>query len=170
MSEFTDAQKALAQANLDTVLANGFDPPTWENLPIKVMLVITEISEAIESAHSMGDDPMSEELADIWIRISGILAALWGSEWAVRYGKGQMIYVFAPIEVLLWPIARHCCNAVECWRHEKRDDTRMELEFAIKQLAVLAYSLDIDLTTEIEMKMRKNSKRAKFHGKAKSSG
>jgi len=171
---FMREQYDLARENLQVVLGNGFDPPTWQNLPIKVMLVITEIDEAVQAAKGGSTDPLPEELADIWIRISGILAALWEDEWAVRYGKVEAESVYQPIELHLWPIVSWCSKAVEAWRHDHRDDTRTYLELALKATAqtcrTLGGHLGVDLTDEVRKKLAKNASRERFHGKAKSSG
>lgn len=165
---FIRYQRELARDNLQVVIDNGFDAPTWETVPLRVMLVITEVDEGIDAILIGDGDPLPEELADIWIRLTGILVAIWGEDqWAVRYGFVEKKHVYESIEVLMWPIVSQCCKAVEAWRKEHKSDTRIYLEMALKELAILALSLDVKLTTEIEKKLHKNRHREKFHGKAK---
>lgn len=164
------AHRELASDNLKVILNNGFDAPTWENMLNKLMLVITEIDEAIDALTGGGEDPLDEELADIWIRLSGILAALWPEDWAVRYENLQPGHRYHSVEELLWPIATMCCKAAEAWRKDKRDDTRMWLEYAIKETVQAALTFEVDLWAAVEAKLIKNRNRPKFHGKAKSSG
>lgn len=160
--------KKLAQENLDVVLANGFEPPTWENLPIKVMLVVTEVNEAISACKGLDGDPLEEELADIWIRVSGILAALWGESWNIRITK--KVTTYRPIEVQLWPIVSYCCQAVEAWRHDNKTDVQISLELALAETQSLAEALGFGLIAEVAKKLEKNRGRERFHGKAKSNG
>lgn len=167
---YAQAHKALARSNLQVILDNGFDAPTWENFPIKVMLVITEIDEAIEAVDGGGEDPLDEELADVWIRLTGILSALWPEDWAVRYEGMMAGYRYHSIEELLWPIASMCCKAVEAWRHEEHVDARMWLEIALKETVQSAITCEVDLWAAVEAKLAKNKNRRKYHGKAKASG
>lgn len=149
--------------------ANGFDPPTWENIVVKIALAITELDEARDAVHGVGVDPLGEELADTAIRILSILERLWPGEWIDRVNHERIkmypVHVFAPIEVLLWPACGRLCKAIELRRHDNRLDTRTHLEWALADVFTLATSLGIDLTTEILMKCAKNSKRAQLHGK-----
>lgn len=171
---FQKMQKDLAQANLDVVLNNGFDPPTWENLPIKIMLTVTEVDEAIDAIKGHGDDSFAEELADIWIRVSGVLAGVWGNDWDVRYagflGIEQEMGPWEAPEAFMWPVVSYCCKAVETWRHDDRVNTKMNLELALKRVYMNALRVGIMLETEVTKKLEKNRARKKFHGKAKSSG
>lgn len=170
--KFISEQQKLAHECLQTALDKGFDPPTWENLPIKVMLVVTEVEEAINFVQEGGNDPLGEELADIWIRVSGILSQLWGEHgWSARYHRVMDAnHLYHPIEVHMWPIVKWCCRAVEAWRHDKKNDVQACLELALKETWQIAATLGIDIEVEIYAKLEKNRQRAHLHGKAKSSG
>lgn len=171
---FQKLHRDLAKANLDVVLENGFDPPMWSNLPIKIMLTVTEVDEAIDAVKGSGDDPFAEELADIWIRLSGILEGVWPGDWLVRYagflGIERELGPWESPESFVWPIVSHCCKAVEAWRHDHQEATRQHLELALKQTYSIAMRLGISLEDEVQAKLEKNRARAKYHGKAKSSG
>jgi hypothetical protein len=150
--------------------ANGFDQPTWDNLIVKLALAITELNEARDGVVGKGSDPIQEELADCAIRLLSILHAIWPEQWSERPLTGPVIGTFAPIEVLLWPIVDHVCQAMETRRHDDRADTLVCIEYALKETRRLSVALGIDLTTEILIKCAKNAKRGHLHGKAYAGG
>lgn len=152
--------------------ANGFDTPTWDNLPVKLMLVCTELDEARDYVYGTAADPIEAELADAAIRILSILHSIWGPDWHWRpRSKAATLRPAAryqPIEYILWRPLAHVCKAVERWRYNHTDDTRGYLELALSELWALALIIGSDLEIEIEMKLAKNRTRAKLHGKARS--
>lgn len=155
--------------NLEVITNNGFDPPSWENFPQKLLLVFTEVTEA-EASEDPEEDPLAEELADIAIRLTGML---WGLEpqWAYRQAKNKPVrWNFAPLEKLLRPIRDNLTRAAEHWRKERRNDAVISLEFALQATEHVTNHLGIDLVAEMEKKREKNAKRPKFHGKVRSDG
>lgn len=59
----------LAKQTTDVAVANGFDRPTWDTLPVKIALVMTEIDEAAGVVRADGGDAaLAEELADVALR------------------------------------------------------------------------------------------------------
>ena len=155
---------------------NGFDPPTWENLPVKLMLVVTEMDEARDAVHGVGNDPLDEELADIAIRLLSILHSIWGNEWMDRVegrksrtARGHTT-PYQTMETLMWPIMGHVCKAVEAWRHDNRRDTQQRVELALLETFRLADVLYIQLFEEIVNKSGKNEKRPHLHGKVQTEG
>lgn len=167
---------ALARELRKVNVGNGFDPPTWETVPAKLMFTVTELDEGMEAIEGSGADPLGEELADAAIRILDILTTLWNDEWADRTqglrreNPPSVIAAFQPGEVALWRPLRMVCKAVEAWRYDRRDDVRAGLELAVRELFVLAWKLGLDLAPEIAWKVQKNRGRGALHGKARSAG
>lgn len=156
-----------------TILDNGFDASTWDNLPTKVMFVVTELDEALESTLDVDADPLGEELADVAIRLLVLLNGVFPGAWSPRtskLGTPRSTRRFETMETSLWPINHHLCQAVESWRYDKRDDTCCSLELALKETFILARDMGVHLENEIRVKADKNASRGKWHGKAKSAG
>lgn len=163
----------LAKSIRETNEKNGFDKPTWDNLPTKVMFAVTELDEGMDAITGEGADPLTEELADTAIRILDILHSIWGDEWADRTTESKRVRcesVFEPGEVALWRPLRMLCKGVECWRHEKKSDVRIALEMALREVFVLGVKLGVDLQVDVEWKNAKNATRGLRHGKARSEG
>lgn len=151
--------------------ANGFDAPTWENLPVKVMLVVTELDEGLQAVEPGGDDNLLEELADAAIRLVDILEAVNYGSWAARSSVYELESCkFKPLETLLVPTLRWLCRAVEDWRKEKRTDAQICLEYALLEVRRVALGLfgEDALEELILIKTEKNAARGKLHGKARS--
>jgi hypothetical protein len=126
----------LAKQTSDIAAANGFDAPTFDNLPTKVAFAMTELCEAADAK----DDrtAFTEELVDAVMRILGILYPVWGDDWTAsrveqrrRPPPGVFCVAFDPVEVLLFAPFRHLCRAVEDWRHNLRGDVKIDLELAL---------------------------------------
>ena len=167
------------RANLEVVTANGFETPTWDNFPSKLLLVFTEVTEAEaavrfaepDQAEARTDiDTLEEELADIAIRITGLLFGLAGEKWSNRGSRGFYAHPYQPIEALLRPIRDSLTDAAEAWRRDGRPDAIIALEIALAKTAGLASALGIDLPAEMEKKRIKNAGRPKLHGKARPEG
>jgi hypothetical protein len=165
----------LAKQTSDVAAANGFDVPTFDNLPTKVAFAMTELFEAADAK----DDrtAFTEELADAVMRILGILYPVWGDDWTAsrveqrrRPPPGAFCAAFDPVEVLLFAPFRHLCRAVEDWRYNLRGDVKIDLELALLELWRLADSLGLDLDWSIEQKLEKNKGRGHLHGKVRSEG
>jgi hypothetical protein len=156
--------------------SNGFDAPAWDNLPVKMMLVVTELNEACDGVHGTGQDPLAEELADTAIRLLDILGSLWTGDWSDRRWGREVDRVargnvqFQPIETVLWRPLRYCCLAVESWRHENRDDTRIAIELALRETLEIGRALKFDMAEEIERKVLRNMGRGQLHGKKRADG
>lgn len=155
--------------------ANGFDRPTMENLPIKLMLVVTELEEAARSVEpGPDDDPLNEELADVAVRLLHILQSMWPNDWHLRvsddYYYPPRTSPFKQIEVLLWPILIQCCKAAESWRKKYEIDVQIYIEYALAETLKLSRRLGYDLLEEAYAKVEKNAKRGHLHGKARPEG
>jgi NTP pyrophosphatase (non-canonical NTP hydrolase) len=152
--------------------ANGFDLPIWDNLPMKVMLTVTELDEAYDAVKGAGKDPLGEELADVSIRLLSILEAIWPGmlleheEWFAS----NPVPIMTEIASDLWLICSPLCKAVEAWRHEDQQKTLQCILNAIVATYDVAEAYNVNLDDEIEAKIEKNSKRPKLHGKARSDG
>jgi hypothetical protein len=138
-----------------------------------MMFAVTELDEGMDAITGEGADPLHEELADTAIRILDVLYAEWGNDWTDRTSDVLQLRpegVFEAGEVALWRTLRMVCKAIEAWRHDKKQDVRIGLEMAVRELFVLGAKLGVDLHAEIEWKNGKNATRGKLHGKARSAG
>lgn len=166
--------KEMAEVIRETNRKNGFTRPSWDNLPIKVMMAVTELNEAMDAIKGEGEDPLIEELADTAIRVLDILESVWQHDWADRTVALLQTRLernlFEPGEVALWRPLRMLCTAVESWRYENQGDTRISLEIALREVFTLALSLGVDLGTVIQWKNEKNATRGIRHGKARAEG
>jgi len=165
--------KESGRLNLDVIRASGFDEPTWDNLPQKLVLTYTEVTEAEAAVlgHFIQTDPLAEELADIAIRVTGMLWGIWGDDWSVRAPDGLGLRnPFQPIEVMLRPIRDYLTHAVEAWRKDRRVDVKVALELVLKETAIVAETCEIDLVAEMEVKRAKNAARPPRHGNKRSDG
>lgn len=161
----------LAQRIREVNDKNGWDKPTWENLPAKVMMIMTELDEAYDgwSGYVEGREYANypEELADVAIRIMDVLEAVWPL-WCVRTPK-VLGDPYNPVG-MLWSVVGPLCKSVEAWRHDEQDDTRTCLELALMHLREVAETSGVTLPAWIDEKIRKNSTRGKLHGKKRSVG
>ena len=165
--------KALARHVDETSVTNGFDRPTWETIPSKLMFVVSELDEALQTIKHTNDEPIEVELADTAIRLLSILVAVWDHNWQDRISDLRIspaANVYEPAEVALWRILRPLVHALERWRYDDRDGTRMSLEVALRETWVLATRLGHNLFAEIVKKAEINAGRGKWHGKAKGAG
>jgi len=139
----------------------------------KLILVYTEVTEGEASvlAPSPDNDPLAEELADIAIRVTGVLWGIWGDDWSVRSPDPHVpVNPFQPIEVVLRPIRDYLTKAVEAWRKDQRVDVKVSLELALKETMVAARACSVDLVGEMERKTEKNAVRPERHGNKRSDG
>lgn len=154
--------------------ANRWDRPTLETLPTKIMLVVTELDEAVQYVHGFSGDPIEVEVADAAIRLLHILGALWPDQWWLRgttwAGGPAEGAQFKEVERLLWPIVGQLCHAVEAWRDDRGVDVKVGLECAFGECRRLARILDFDLFETMAAKVEVNAKRGKLHGRVNSAG
>lgn len=183
----------LAKYVDDINTLNGFDKPTWDNLPVKVMMVITELDEletAYTGAHSVvwQRDPeiytgrevdvdvakignMDEEIADVSIRLLSLLHSVWGDSWPrptrswQNWGNGM-----GDGPKLLWPIVHLLSEGVEFWRYDNRKKTKLCLSKALSKAWSLADSWGFDLKKLVQKKADINKERGHLHGKVRSAG
>jgi hypothetical protein len=151
--------------------ANGFDQPTWENLPIKVMLVVTEVVEAI---NAKDDAQLLEEFADIALRTLAILECCF--DWAPSRIEDRNChyhtptYRYHPMESLLFQVLNMLAKSVEAWRREAQSDACLHLELALLALWRLADVLNFDLCNACLKKLERNRTREHLHGVVRSEG
>lgn len=166
--------KTAAALTVEVNTANGFDVPTWEKLPTKLLLVITELDEAVSATDDArhGDEHnFGEELADAAIRLLHILASVWPGEWHIRnLTIGVVRSVFQEPAAALWPAVSTICQATECWRKEKRADAALWCEYALSTVIGIADAYGVDLQTEVATKLVKNAQRGYLHGKVRTDG
>jgi len=163
--------KESGRLNLEIINANGFEPPTWDNFTKKLILTYTEVTEAEAAVIGTGQDPLGEELADIAIRVTGMLWGLWGADWTLREGRQPAPnFPFEPIERVLRPIRDYLTAAVEAWRKDRKDDVRIALELVIKETTSTSIACGVNLLAEMERKREKNAARPPRHGNKRADG
>ena len=162
----------LAQGIRQTIKGNGFDKPSWDNIPAKLMFAVLE--EGMAAIRGDGEDPLTEELADAATRILDVLHSVWGDTWADRTGDVlSRIPEGGPFEsgeTALWRPLKYLAKAAEAWRYERRSDVRSALELALRELFAFGMRLGVDLQVVIEWKNTKNATRGLRHGKARAEG
>lgn len=160
---------AMAKRLNEVNEANGFERPSFENLPIKVMLCVTELDEGVQFTKGEGDEAVEIELADTAIRLLHILETLWPGEWTIRSNL-QKPNPWMCFESMVWPVVGALCSAVEAWRHDKPLDVKAYLEDALSLVVMIAATLGCGLTNEIKWKTEKNATRGHLHGKSNPAG
>lgn len=177
---------ALAERVLATSVAKGFSAPTWgddfatpmrgapSNYLAKLMLVVTEIDEAVHTEHEL-----AAECADIAIRILGILQACHATEATGGppcYGRIEGRSRPAPSgpwasrAETFWRVLQYVVRAAECWRTDDRRDACMSLELALLETFRITDRCGIDLMAAIVEKDAKNRERPMLHGKKRTVG
>lgn len=165
--------RLLASESAEIAVVNGFDPVTWEILPGRIMMIITELDEMVGSAF----DQAGKELADVLIRSIGLLHVLFPT-WTVRLytpdsselgrlrrstpddGKPEL-------ERELWWSVHHCSVCVKAWQRGDSTRVRRSLELIVYECFRLATMLSIDLMSETERKVEFNRTRPHRHGAVK---
>lgn len=160
--------KCIAKRALDAAKERGFTEPSWEdNFPAKLLWAASELVEAEEGE-------WGEELADVAMRVSAVLVAIWGDDWSDRT-EGGAVHRNVPDPhqtraSLLWPILAHITKAGESWRKDAKRDAEQHLGLALLETWRLAAGLGLDLRREINLKLEKNSHRGYLHGKVRKEG
>lgn len=158
-----------------TAAAKGWDKPTWENLPGKLMLVVTEVDEAVQSATLDPDDDLyrwdSSELADIIIRTVDILYTIW-PEWPLNrvHEDRVRLPLYPAISRMLpetrgWNFIKLLSSATEHWRLGNKPSVASHLELLLLDVYRLADCADINLDAALVAKADINDKRPPLHGK-----
>lgn len=164
----------IAKRCAATAAAKGFDACTWENLPTKLMFVVTEIDEACEAMEEDAQESkVGEELADIAIRTLVVLETLWPDDWSEGRIVGRYRQTRRRHEspwVMLWPLLRYARIAIHHWRMDEHEYTRQSLELLLLELWRLADRIRIDLDGCIQLKADANELRPARNGKKRSEG
>ncbi len=160
--------KGLAERITEVNDDNGWDRPEFETLPIKLMLVSTELVEAVEATRVKGRECYTAELADTAIRLLHVLDSIWPSTWHVR--SALEVDPFQSMEQIVWPVFSDMCKAVESWRHNNEVDARGWLEGAFANILSISDALDFDLYEEMSKKVEINATRGYLHGCKNSAG
>lgn len=174
MTEHLDIY-TFAREVLDLSIYKGFDRPTWENVPSKLMFVVSEIDEA-ECVKWRGE--LAEELADIALRTLAILSALWDNEWSYRVqplvGSPESLrdqaFMLGNAPTLLWPLIRRTTSTLTAWRDGRRDDVRINLEFLLRDVWNFASSFGFKFEDDLRQKHERNKLRPHLHDKKESAG
>jgi len=162
----------LAKRVREINAGNGWDKPTWENLPGKLAMVFTEINEAHEEFDPSASTAFSLELADIAIRLLDCLESVWPGQWTLRQpGPGMPGSLKdCGIAEQLWAIVDRVSEALEAWRHDNGMDTQICLEQALRAVREVSGIYGINLRGWIDVKLDRNAQRGYLHGKKNSEG
>jgi len=167
---------ALIQAAHKNAIAHGF----WEevNLDRTIMLIVSEIGEAIESdrngCHAIADkiqdyidgklkdewfemnikDDFEDEVADIFIRIFDLCGQLGFTikEGFENCSSNNQIFLYTQLRKITGILT-------------SGDITDLRIEWAISELFILCYSINLDIEPFILAKMKYNAGREYLHGK-----
>jgi hypothetical protein len=162
--------REIAKQALADSIERGFDRPTWDNLPTKVMFAVTELQEACEDWSN--DARPHSELADCVLRISAVLESLWPDNWSVRRKSPPSL--LNPPAVLVHPALARLCGACQRWRNDDdqaRIDVRIELEYALADVAALINAMGNYVAHKppaiwaCELRLRSNKTRPRLHGR-----
>lgn len=170
---------------------NGWEAPTWEKLPTKLMLIVTEADEAMQGHKGVGKDPVEEEIADIWIRTADVIVSLkqdtttsFAQSWEPRVDLVALVKTIrttsadlAPpkgtqdaFEVTMWPFISLMTKAMESWRDDQKRAVDIFLEDTLYECHTIALERGHDLIPSVARKLLKNRKRARLHGRARADG
>lgn len=161
-----------------------FQTTTWENLPGKLMFVVSELvefEEAFEYLRAATTQArvdellinMNEELADAAIRILSTMHDLFGSTWSRGRVENRRRLARVPAytcDELLRPIRKHLVGALEFWRDDARSDVMIHLELALLNTFRAGDALGADMIEEIANKQAKNKARPPKHGRKQNLG
>lgn len=148
---------------------NGWDRPTFADLPIKLMLIMTEINEMSQEVTACDNKAAQVELADVAIRTLHTLESLWPGKWVLRRGF-RIPHAHKRIEELLWCMITPLCQATEAWRDNNEIDAMIALEYVLSNCRRLSEVLGFDLYATAERKVELNATRGYLHGRKNSGG
>ncbi len=175
----------LAKDLAASAAKRGFQSTTWENLPGKLMFMVSEMFEALDEALvvefamcSVGQNPdrvasYGEELADTAIRILASLGDLYPDMWSTSRITNRTVVgppLFRSAYKTLFPIGKSLCVALEHWRDDERQDVMIALELALLNTYRAADWHGIDLDKEIALKQARNVLRPPRHGRKQNLG
>jgi len=153
------AFRGYAKRSAETALAKGFTPVTWDIIPARLMMVITELDEITRVDANVG-----QELADVTIRTIGMLHVLFPG-WTLRVQHGPWRpRSMTTIETELWGIVRFSTHAVEAWRKGDSMRVKLNLELIVSECFRLSHVFRVKLGDEVVKKMNANDLRPHLHG------
>lgn len=177
--------RAILDDNADVAERNGFDRPTWQNVPAKLAFALTEIREADGAASSDLGDPLAwtTEILDYVLRVGAVLVVVFPG-WAVRATRdgvsaaaARRSALWRPAWTSLRPIAHATCDAIQQWRggEERRAaHVATHLECGIRDALMLYASAtghDADrVLDDLAAVVERNRRRKARHGHAESAG
>lgn len=189
---------AAARGCYDTQTEKQWQHATWENLPGKLMLLVSELDEFVRQANEnpwatdvytlstpkgsweLQHNAAALELTDALIRNLADIYSLCGPDFAER--MTVELQAINPRswpppcpEKLVWPIVGRAVRALEYWRKGDDKDVRICLELIALEI-VRAWKIFApivqagDLESYLEAKMEKNMSRPVKHGKLRDLG
>jgi hypothetical protein len=143
--------------------ALGWNPTTIENLPTRLMCVVSELDEfedalaVPESGRCYDRGHASEELADVAMYLICALDDLWRDRWGARALHPFPSPHQAPGQ-LTKPVRHEVVRAMQSWRLVESPwrlaDTCICLELALRNVMRIAVSLGFGLEAAIYAKVR----------------
>jgi len=157
--------RKLVRKAIDNAIAKQFAPTTWELVPGRLMMAITELEEIVTADHGHG-----AELADLTIRLASILEALYPHTWRLHAYPGRYHdpSTFGSIEREVWLVIRHASRAVKAWSRGFSIEVEAELERSVSYCFRLADLLRVNLPLEMESKINADAEREPRHGAVES--
>lgn len=162
MTDIEARVKVIARDIVAITLANGFTPNTWELIPARCMLVVTELDEMIEAEPK--DAPA--ELADVALRLLNILESVFPA-WTLTSDRVFHPFANGPFKSnpdVAWPTVKLLCKAIRQWRQGDRGNTQTMLELALGACFHHSHVVNIDLLQAMEEKVRVVKGRPRLHG------
>jgi len=171
--------RELASAAYEVALSKGFSPATWENFPVKMLLALTEADELRDEVRQNDQLEAQREIADIYIRVSGMLLGIFGNLDPV----GLMDELTTPVSTRDWiriepvdadyfalSLLKVGSAATEMWRKNDRDNCHGFLSNMLTLVNVFATARGMDLQEVVMLKTAINAKRPYLHGNKSSAG
>lgn len=158
--------EAMATKAVEYRDAKGYAATTWDNLPIRLACILSEIEELTEALEDGNMSAVRMESADVAMYAFSCLRDLYDGQWTMRdrYHGGPRIHA-APSE-LTKPLRREARGAFEAWRKGQHKDVMIRLELLLCALMDLRFrvlklvSLGCDISTKINM----SASRPMLHG------
>lgn len=163
-----DLKRVLADA-YDVACDRGFAAVTWPLVPAKLAFAITELREAEGAAHGHPDPgAWVVEVLDYVVRVGGVLVGLHGLDWNVRPAAMTTTCItFQPVEVVLWPLVRHACDAIQSWRDGEQNASRVQYQLergVATGIAIYEAATQRDAVVALREVVERNRARPMKHG------
>lgn len=131
----------------------GYNPTTVENLPVRLMSVVTALDAAEEGFVELDEEAYISNLAEVAILLIDILSArYYADRWTPRTVRLR-VYLFSSPSDFLSMVRVKLCRSHARWRRTDYKDAFMECELALLHLCEVTNSLDIDLVSAVNERL-----------------